>query len=142
MEFFQSFCLSFGKYGCYVLCILNVAEQFNGKKFNAAEILALVVSAIRKGYVSFDYQDYSNPDNFFVSNPDKLLSLATGEKWTVEKKAPSYTRVAGDYVVEQWSADGRIKHFARTADGFNSLQKSNCVSNGKIVGLRVFRRIK
>lgn len=97
---------------------------------------------IEKGYLKFNKNDYSDNDNFFVLNPDKFLELLTNKKINVSKKESNYIAKENEFIIEYWyNPVTRYGHFARIKKGFNSLQKSKTVENGKIESLRVFRLI-
>jgi len=86
-----------------------------------------------------------------MSNPAKFLSLLTGKQFTVRKEDSLYKPITGEYVVNLYSADSLYdnndyiddkdpKHFAM--DNYNSLQHSRCVTEGKIIGKRVFKEVR
>ena len=137
MRFFQSFCKAVGNYGCYALCIVQLAREINQCEFDD---IASIQKGIKAGYIDFDPNDYDSPDNFFVRYPDRFLSLLTDKSFTVTKEPATYRPKYGDYVVEWWSKDGKTGHFAMLKRGFNSLQYSSNVDKGKIYSYRVFRR--
>ena len=135
----QSFCKAIGENACYALCIIDIAEKITKKKF---EIISTLENAINRGYIDFDFNDYNDDDNFFVRKPDAFLSWLVGRKFSVTYEEPTYSIKKGDYAVEFWSINGKAGHFARTKDGFNSLDYSVNVSKGKIYSYRVFREVK
>jgi len=86
-----------------------------------------------------------------MANPAKFLSLLTGKQFTVRKESASYIPGKGEYVVNLYSADSLYdnndyiddkdpQHFA--LDDYNSLQYSRCVTEGKIIGKRVFKEVR
>lgn len=136
-EYFQSFCESIGNFACYALCIIDIAKKIN--KCEIDEIQALK-AGINKGFIKFNFDDYSDNDNFYVINPDKFLQLLTNKLFTVTKENSDYKIKENEYAVEFWSRNS-FGHFARVYDNFNSLQKSNCVNCGEIKSYRIFREV-
>ena len=139
MRYFQSFCKAIGNYGCYVLCIIDIAEEITGKKFNPIQVME---DCITKGFVYFDKSNYDNKDNFFVKEPHKVLEMLTNRKFTITKESSDYKAKKDEYVIEFWSTNGLDGHFARINKDFNSLQKSRNVNSGRIHSYRVFREVK
>jgi len=138
MKFEQSFCKAIGEWGCYALCIINIAEEITGLHYN---ILQKLEEAIRKGYITWNDKNYYDPSNFDVVEPALFLELLTGKKFTVRKESDIlYQPKEGEYIVERWERNG-YGHFARTRDGYNSLQDSKCVKLGKLASLRIFKEI-
>lgn len=133
----QSFCLSLGNYGCYALCIIDVAEEYLKRKFSYNEIFEYIEKAIDKDFIEFHKDDHNNKDNFYVSHPDAFLEMMTNRKCRVRKDAAKYKAKNNEYVVERWT-NGSYAHFARVNNNFNSLQTSACVNKGKIESTRVF----
>lgn len=130
--------LSAGNYGCYLFCLIDVAEEATKTKIDK---LNAIEESIKKGYVYFDTSNYNNSDNFYVKNPDKILEMLTGFKWSVTKEDARYKKKSNDYIIEQWIYQNRGGHFARINKGFNSLQCSLNVEKGVIASYRVCRVI-
>ena len=138
MKYQQSFAKAIGEWGCYALCIINIAEQILGYKINPVTAME---EAIEKGYISWNENNYLDPKNFDVDRPDLFLSMLTGLKFTVRKESNIlYKPQEGEYIVEKWERNG-YGHFARTRDGYNSLQDSKCVKLGTLASLRVFKEM-
>lgn len=138
MKYIQSFCKSLGECGCYLFCLFDIAMEVTKTH---RDVLWEIEKFVDKGYVVFDKDNYDSKDNFYVLEPTKILQDLTGLKWSVAKfDANNYTRQDGDFVVEYWSATGgKSGHFARINHGYNSLEKSISVNNGRIYTYRVFR---
>lgn len=138
MKYEQSFCKAIGDYGCYALCIINIAEEVTGLHFN---ILQKLEEGIDKGYIYFNKNNYYDPKNFDVINPDLFLAMLTGTRWSVRKETDIlYKPKKDEYIVERWERNG-YGHFARTRNGYNSLQDSKCVTLGKLASLRIFKQL-
>ena len=139
MKYDQSFCEAIGKWGCYALCIINIAEEILGYKLDK---LKAIEEGIKKGYISWNEQNYQDPKNFDVDQPAMFLSMLTGLRFSIRKEFNDilYKPQKGEYIVERWERNG-YGHFARTRDGYNSLQDSKCVTLGKLASLRIFKEI-
>ena len=138
MKYEQSFCKAIGDYGCYALCIINIAEEVTGLHFN---ILQKLEEGIDKGYIYFNKNNYYDPKNFDIDEPALFLSMLTGTRWSVRKETDIlYKPKKDEYIVERWERNG-YGHFARTRNGYNSLQDSKCVTLGKLASLRVFKQM-
>lgn len=138
MKYEQSFCKAIGEWGCYALCIINIAEEVTGLRYN---ILQKLEEGIRKGYISWNEKNYYDPKNFDIDEPALFLSMLTGTRWSVRKESDIlYKPKKDEYVVERWERNG-YGHFARTKAGYNSLQDSKCVTLGKLASLRIFKQI-
>ena len=137
MKYEQSFCKAVGEWGCYALCIINIAEEITGLHYNTLQKLE---EGIAEGYIRFNRDNYYDPANFDVLEPAKFLQMLVGGKWSVRKSDDVLYRPEKDeYIVERWERNG-YGHFARTRDGYNSLQDSKCVKLGKLASLRIFKR--
>ena len=140
MDYIQSLYLSAGNYGCYLFCLINVAEEYLGSSFIVEDVIE---QCIDKGFIKFNKLNYNDPDNFYVKEPARVLEYLTGVKWDVRKVYDiDYKKETGEYIIEFWSKDnGATGHFARINRGYNSLQKSYSVDKGKIHSLRVCKVI-
>lgn len=139
MKYEQSFMKAVGEWGCYALCIIDIAKEVTGLQY---DILGKLVEGIDKDYIKFNWNNYYDPANFDVDYPDRFLEMLTGRKWSVRKESDvMYKCQPGEYRVERWERNG-YGHFARTRDGYNSLQDSKCVTLGKLASLRIFKEIK
>lgn len=143
INYIESFCKSLGNYGCYVFCLIDIAEKSTGKTF---DVLSVIKQGIDRGLISFDYDDYSSSNNFTVNDPTSFLNMLTGRKWSKTWQNSSYVFKDEDWPVAAWHKDGNnyvdgtpIYHFARP--GYNSLQRSVSVEQGRIDSYRIFREV-
>lgn len=137
IDFIQSFMLALGNYGCYVFCILNIADEYLKRRLSWNEIMEYIMKGIEKGYIEFHKDNYDHKDNFYVENPAMFLSMIVNKKCSVRKEKANYNAKSGEFLVERW-VNGKYAHFARTNKNFNSLQVSQCVNKGDIESYRVF----
>lgn len=61
----QSFMLAAGRYACYALQIVHIAQSLG---VNVGELDALE-DGILKGYIAFNEANYEDSNNFFVEKP-------------------------------------------------------------------------
>jgi len=149
MRYDQSFCKAIGEWGCYALCIINIAEQITGKKIDKLQACEDGIKAkfkdakgVEHSVIEFNENNYQDPKNFDVNAPDLFLGMLTGKRFTIRHEYNDilYKPKEGEYIVERWERNG-YGHFARTRDGYNSLQDSKCVKLGKLASLRIFKEI-
>jgi len=126
-----------GATGCYFLSIIRAAEKIMDRRIDAID--AFIFSK-NKGWVGSDC---------FVYNPKLVLSYLTLMNWTMVKESPNYKLVPGEVVIYRYERATTLKtygHFVLAGfDGaveYDPLGDSQTVMNGKLVSMRVFRRIK
>ena len=139
INYIQSFYESVGKYGCYFLLLLKMAEKKIKKKIDLIETL---VYAEKKDWVYYNFDNHKDPDNFYVKNPSMLFSYLTGKKYHVRKETADYQSKENEleilfYSLSDKNAELGIGHFA-LAD-YDTLQGSNTVKNGKVYSKRIFK---
>lgn len=122
-----------GKYGCYVLCLISIAEEVIERHI---DIVTAVQIGIEKKCFRYNDNDKNDNDNFFVEDPCKFLNALTGFIWDVRKALPDETIKPGEYVVKKY-VNGSQPHFER--DNFKPIKNSITVSQGKLESLRLFR---
>lgn len=141
MKHIQSFYESLGKYGCYFLLIVNIAERYTGGKI---DIIETVLHAQKKGWVYYNFNNHLDDDNFYVLNPAALLSYLTKKKFVVTKENASYVPKKNEYevlfyAINKKNADKGIGHFAMK--DYDTIQNANTVKNGKVFSKRIFREV-
>lgn len=120
-----------------MLSLIDIAEEFLGTKIDK---MKAIENAILGHFVYFNFENYDDENNFYVTSPEFILKMLTGKKWSVRKENADYVKKDDEFVVEFWSKNfGKSGHFARIEKGFNSLQSSLSVKNGKIHSFRVFK---
>ena len=138
-EKIQSFMQSAGEYGCYALSIIKLAEMENGEHI---DVIVALESGIEKGYIRFNYKNYSDPDNFYIEDAAKFLTLLTESVWLL-KHIPGYVRPKdAERVIYRWerkTSKGVISHFR--LDDWDSLESSLTVTTGKVASSRVFIKV-
>lgn len=134
----QTFLSEAGEAACYALDIVKIAERVTGRDMDP---IMSFYDAVAAGLIHYNEQDPNDNNNFFVTDPARLLSCLTGIPWTVEKADADYLAKSGEYVVDRWErrkTGAVIGHF-RLPD-WDSLADSQTVKYGSIVSKRVFRR--
>ena len=138
-EKIQSFLKSAGEYACYALCLIKTAEQETGEHI---DIVVALESGIERGFIKFNWDDYSDPDNFYLEYADKFLSMLTETVWKLRHLDGEYKPKGNEKVIYRWerkTSGGRISHFRLPE--WDSLEKSKTVAEGKIVSTRLFIKI-
>lgn len=131
----QSWYKALGDWGCYFLCLIEIAERCTGNKFDVIET-AIMVS--KKGYMKLDITNLKDDDNFYILHPEKILEYLTGNKWVCTWQPATYIPTPEDYVI-RCNKRGRTTHF--NMSDFDSLQNSVTVKYGKLDSYRIFRKV-
>lgn len=119
------------------MCLCKIAEDYTHKKI---DIVNTAEEVIKKGYMTFNWSNYDDSDNFYIRDPLQILEHLTGKKWTGGKVSAPYTPKKDEYAIEYWSRDnGKTGHFAMMDKDFNSIVSSRSVNEGKIISYRVFK---
>lgn len=126
-----------GESGCYFFCLVHVAERFLQKSIDVVELMN---KGIEKGAVLYNKHDANDNDNFFIQNPELLLKLATGAKWTVRYESKDYKADVHEFVINRWERKATGKTYAHfdTSD-FHPIAINHCntILYGAIVSTRV-----
>ena len=134
----QSFFASAGDEGCYAFCLIELAEKA-GKKI---DVLKVLLEGIEKGYISFNWKNYKDKNNFFVSRPDAFFSMLMGEEFHVRFALSNYVPKDDELEIQFWAlnqekADHGIGHFVLSKDE-DTLQESNILKFGSCYSKRIF----
>lgn len=129
----QSFYLSLGNEACFFLQLLNIAEKYSGHNI---DIVTAAWLCSLKNYIYLNWNDLTDKKNYLINKHADILELFTGKRWMYTKESPSYKAKKNEYIIDEWQ-NGSFIHF--DSDDFHSLQKSNTVTNGKIISRRVFK---
>lgn len=139
---FQTFCEEFGKYGCYLNCLMVLGFRHSKYIMQPQEdFFSLVAKFIDKGWVH--YGGRGDKDNFFVKDPVSILGYMTGKVFSVCKVSEFPRRCEAESDLEvlyYYNEKTKQGHF-RLAD-FDGLENSITVRDGKIQSKRVFKEIK
>jgi hypothetical protein len=134
----QTFFQEVGEAACYALCIARLAEKITGK---AIDPLDALLSGIGRKFIYYNWGDPEDPNNFYVADAERLLSLFTGKRITVIKTDNvNYQPASNEYIIERWerpTAKMVYSHFILS--DWDSLHNSQTVKYGKLVSLRVFK---
>lgn len=137
----QTFCKLIGESGCYALCLIDVAEDYLrkvGRLEKPLNVINILFQAVDKNYISYDWNNPDNPDNFYVKYPGCFLEAMTGKKWEVRKESPWYQCKDNEFKVNRWErvATGTTyAHFDR--EEFHPLSDSLTVKYGNIKSTRI-----
>jgi hypothetical protein len=130
---FQTKLKSAGDYSCYFSTLIHIAELVTGFSFDLWTVLELCV---QRGYVIYNFDNFSDFDNFTVQKPAQILELLTNKKWSFKKITGSkYKALKNEYVIRRFVLN-QNNHF--NMEDWDSLQNSKCAKEGKIESFRVF----
>ena len=132
----QNLAYSLGQAGCYTLCLLDVAEEYTGKPI---DIIAAITEAIQRGYIFYNWENWSDKDNFYVRQPALFLEMLTKKKWLVCKDIAGRDKIKdNEYIIRRYEyvQTGRTQgHFER--DVFKPYINAKIVRLGEEVSTRV-----
>ena len=105
-----------GRYGCLFLCLLSIAEDFNGIQI---DFLNAVEQCKKQNFIS---------DDFYINDSLKILNFLTGKKWR-RNIVYNLSKTLKDckYIIECWRLEDKT-HFRRSY--FDSIKDSVIVANG------------
>jgi len=133
-----------GGNSCYFDCITTLASRVNGVPLTAETVGRAVDTAVDSGAVKFDWNDYSNPGNFTVADPARLLYLLTGRRYEVTWQPGNYVAAKDELEVDFWAlsaADGDKGKGHFCLPDYDPLGESNTRRNGYIHSKRIFRKV-
>ena len=126
-----------GKWGCYVVSILNMAELINpDRHLTQQNAFALTANAWKAGWID---------DKFDIQNPEAIARSAGAPVKFIGKADAFYRTKANEYeILEFYNARTKFTHFA-LGDGtgkvlFDPIKDSVTVREGRVVGKRIFRK--
>jgi hypothetical protein len=132
----QNLAYSLGQSGCYALCLIDIAEEYNGKEI---DIIKAICEAISRGYIEYHWDNWADPNNFFVHQPALFLEMMTKKKWIVKHDLSGREKKeAREYIIRRYEfvQTGRTQgHFER--DVFKPYLNSKTVRCGEEVSTRV-----
>jgi hypothetical protein len=116
-----------GKYGCYFLCLVHIAESL-GRQVDAVS----AIYALQKlGHLGND---------FTVNNAGRILTFLTGQNWTHRKDAAAYEAKSGEIVIDEWYNERTGHNHFACRDCFDPLSDSVTVREGSVRSTRVLVR--
>ena len=124
-----------GDTGCFLLAMVEVAQDVLGKYIDA---LLVYAEALRLGYIN---------ELCLVIKHEVLLERLTGDDWQYHKEAPDYVPRHDERVIEEWKRQAvgvDYTHFAyRRPSGelVDTLGNSVTIAKGYLKSKRVFRLI-
>ena len=120
-----------GKGGCYLDCLVKVAERYMRTSFNLENVYDACLAPSRLWI----------REDCWVADPCAILQYLTGAHWTIRHESVGYVPKYGDYIVQRWewkTIDGLLGHF--TLPDYDPYGDSQTRKNGDIVSYRVLRR--
>lgn len=138
----QTLLAELGEAACLALCICELGKP----GLSEAEAVGLILEGIARGYIDYDENDRSNPNNCFVRNRDAFMEMVSGQKgWASTKEGSGYKAKPGEKLIECWNweekAAGRtIVHQHFRLPGWDPIKDARTVRYGRLESYRVFRR--
>jgi len=138
----QTFFAELGEAACLALCICELGKP----GLSEGEAVSLILEGMKRGYIIYDENDRSNPNNCFVQNRDGLMNLVSGQQgWTSTKEGPGYCLRPGERLIECWVWEEKLggKTIAHThfrLPGWDPIKEARTVRYGRLESYRVFRR--
>jgi hypothetical protein len=135
MEARQKILLTLGESGCYLLCMVKIAEDLQGGRR---------IDAVEK-YLECVHQGYCRED-CFILNPTAIMHYLYGGWWQWKKEEANYKPHGGEFEIlrYEWPTPSKIwSHFV-LGDGqggvaYDPLGHSNTVANGDVVSKRILK---
>ena len=130
----QAIFANMGAFGCYLFCIVHLAEQITGKIISDYSAL---LQGKAQGLIGADC---------YILDPAGLLAMLTGIRWDFSKEAPEYVAKLGDYIVLRYAweekKDGVVfaEHTHFVLADWDPFGASQTVKNGSVASKRIFRR--
>jgi hypothetical protein len=126
----QEVMVNLGKYGCYFLSIVHIAEEITEKRIDA---IVAYLDGLKQQLIEKDCT---------VLNPAELLFALTGDHYAVTKETAGYKTAANELEILVFKAD--CTHFV-VGDGtgkvaYDPLGASNTVKYGVMIEKRIFRK--
>jgi len=117
-----------GKFGCYLLCLLKLAERILKKTLNAEIVYGEMLS---RGFMDSEC---------FLFRPDLILSALTGRRYTVRKEAADYELKPGEEEVLRYelkvNSMNTLAHFV--LPDYDPYGESQTRTRGVLVSKRIF----
>lgn len=119
-----------GKEGCYVLALVDIAEEVMDRRIDA---VVAYLYGVENGHLR---------ENCLVKNGAGFLKMLTGFPWTKRYEGAAYQAKLGEYVVEKWkrkSGSGTVEHFRRPC--YDPYGDSKTVREGWLDSKRIYVRV-
>lgn len=134
----QYVCMKIGRYGCYLLSIVYIAEQITGNKFDVLEVYTKAVK-----------EKWSDSD-CYLNNPDKILEYLLhrsfnhiGKEVSVRHEVVGYQPKSNEYEITRYELNETgvtFSHFVVTRNGelvYDPFGNSRTRKLGKPVSKRI-----
>lgn len=119
-----------GEEGCYLLCIVDIAEEVLKERIDA---VVAYLDGIERGFVQ---------ENCLMTNAAGFLEMLTGVKWEKRYESATYVKKDGEFEVQKWqrkSGVGTVDHFKREI--YDPYGDSRTVREGYLESKRIFSRV-
>lgn len=140
-EHLQSFFRDAGDYSCYLSCLIRMAEDINGERMTLGDIGRAFDKIFDSGCATYTDR---NPldDNFYVRNPERILFILTGKRYSVRIEDRNYKTKNGETAIDfkvlsESNGKKGIGHFMYGE--YDPLGESRHARNGYIYSKRIFK---
>ena len=118
-----------GEEGCYLLCVVDIAEEVLRERIDA---VVAYLDGVEKGCVR---------ENCLMTKSEGFLEMLTGVPWTKRYESATYVKKNGEFEVQKWqrkSGSGTVDHFKR--ENYDPYGDSRTVREGFLESKRIFSR--
>lgn len=126
-----------GKWGCYFLSIIYLAERITGTRIDA---VVAYEQCVGEGWLGPDC---------FVTRPDKIIGYLTGKEWRVRHEARAYRPTDDELVIFRYERATTMQNLAHFVVGSQSGEivydpygESQTVQHGRLASMRIFSEVK
>lgn len=137
----QDFLSEMASSSCYALQLIRVAQETYKMNYGVLEAALL---GIEKGYIYFNWKNFKDSRNFFVSNPELFLKTLTGLNFIVSYcENKEYKPKENEWRIDCYSRVNergvKLTHFCSGA--VDTLFKSYCKTIGQWDSARIVKLI-
>jgi hypothetical protein len=116
-----------GLFGCYLLCLIELAERSLKKKLDSEVVYGEMLS---RGFMDTEC---------FLFRPDLIISSLTGKRYVVRKESASYVVKENELEVLRYELKGPMKTLAHfVLSDYDPYGESQTRTRGVLVSKRIF----
>jgi hypothetical protein len=130
----QKIMLHLGESGCYLLCLVKIAEELRTKRIDA---VATYLDCVKYNLCR---------DDCYILDPAAIMHLLYGGRWSFKKEGENYKPHGGEFEIlrYEWATPARIwSHFVlgngERGVAYDPLGYSNTVARGEVVSKRILK---
>lgn len=118
-----------GQEACYLLCVVDIAEEVLKERIDA---VVAYLEGVERNLVQ---------ENCLMTDAAGFLEMLTGVPWVKRYESATYAKKDGEFEVQKWqrkSGAGTIDHFRR--ETYDPYGDSRTVREGYLESKRIFVR--